>query len=403
MTASQAIPPSGSAGTAAAGRLLLLVGHSSGGIGGHVASLATGLPAHGWQVTVATAADTARRFALGDRVEVLWPGSRPAPQPAATGSAHRVVTTVRDLRRLRTLAGGADVLHAHGHQAGLLALAVAASLPRRRRPVVVVSWHNAVLGAGARRRLSGLGERLQARRVDLLTGASADLVERARTLGATAARLAPVPAPAGDAPQPRATREGVGAEIGVDPGARWALTVSRIAPQKDLATLVEAAAHPQAPADTLWLVVGEGDPGLADRLRARAEHRRAPVHLVGPRRDVPALMALSDVFVLPSTWEARALVVQEAMAAGTPVVCTAVGGLPELLAGAGLLVPPGDAASLARAVGAVLDDPALAARLADAGRARFASLPGEADVLADWVVTYAALLAGRSRRGTGSG
>lgn len=363
--------------------VLLVIGHSTGGIGGHVASLAAGLPAAGWTPVVATSAATAQRFDFArTRVERVWPGGR---SPAAV---------LGGWRRLRRLAAQADVVHAHGHQAGLLAVLVAASLPRRRRPPVLVSWHNAVLGGGLGRRLRGLLERVQARRADLVTGASSDLVERARALGAASAELAPVAAPAagswrGDR---AAERAALAADLGVDDDVPWLLTVSRIAPQKNLDVLVDAATRLTG-RKLAWLVVGDGDATLARRLEDAVDRGGAPVRFLGARRDVAALMALADLFVLPSAWEARALVVQEAMAAGTPVVATAVGGLPDLLDGAGVLVPAGDAAALARAVARLLDDPAEAGRLGAAGRRRFGQLPTEADVVSQWSAAYAGALA----------
>jgi glycosyltransferase involved in cell wall biosynthesis len=363
--------------------VLLVVGHSTGGIGGHVASLAAGLPAAGWTPVVATSDATADRFDLGTaRVERVWPGGR---SPTAV---------LRRLRRLRGLAAEADVVHAHGHQAGSLAVLVAATLPRRRRPPVLVSWHNAVLGAGPGRWARGLLERLQARRADLVTGASTDLVERARGLGAATAALAPVAAPsAGSWSGDRAAaRDRLAAELELDPAAPWLLTVSRIAPQKNLDVLVAAATRLRE-RRLVWLVAGDGDGELLARLQGAVRAGAVPVRFLGARRDVAALMALADVFVLPSAWEARALVVQEAMAAGTPVVATAVGGLPDLLDGAGVLVPAGDAVSLAESVARLLDDPAEAARLGAAGRRRFAELPTEADVVSQWSAAYARALA----------
>jgi glycosyltransferase involved in cell wall biosynthesis len=101
--------------------------------------------------------------------------------------------------------------------------------------------------------------------------------------------------------------------------------------------------------------------------------------------------------VVPSRWEARALVVQEAMQAGRPVVATRVGGIPDLTGAGALLVPPGDPAALAAAVLAVLDQPALAARLGRAARAKAASFPSEADALAAMLARYARVTARRSR------
>lgn len=360
-------------------RVLLVVGHSTGGIGGHVASLARGLPARGWTPVVVTSRTTAARFDFGAAdVVTAWPSGTGAPAALA---------------RLRSLLAGTDVVHAHGHQAGLLAVLVAASV--RGRPPVAVSWHNAVLGAGPGRRARAVLEAVQARRADLLTGASEDLVERARALGAATARLAPVAAPdAGGWVGDRAVeRAALARELGLDAAGPWLLTVSRVAPQKNLPVLVDAAARLRERAGLAWLVVGDGDAALQARLDERVRVTGAPVRFLGARRDVTRLMALADAFVLASEWEARALVVQEALAAGTPVVTTAVGGLPELVGDAGVLVPAGDAAALADAVARLLDDPAERGRLGRAGRDRFAQLPTEPQVVSQWADAYRRLLA----------
>jgi glycosyltransferase involved in cell wall biosynthesis len=359
-------------------RVLLIVGQATGGMGRHVASLAAGLPDRGWRVGVFTSPLTVARLGLdgGDRRHGLY--------PEWTTSPHRLPRT---FRALRAQLAAVDLVHAHGHQAGLLAVVVARTLPRRRRPVVIVSWHNAVLAAGPKRRLLALAERAQARGADLVTGASGDLVERARALGARAPELAEVAAgiTAGDPPGGEAD------QLDQEAGPT-VLTVSRIAPQKRLDVLVAAAARlADAVPGVSWLVAGDGDPALLAELEERRDAAAAPVTFLGPRSDVPALMAGADVFALPSAWEARALVVQEAMAAGLPVVATDVGGLPDLLAGTGLLVPPGDPEALAEAVARLLVDSDLAAGLARRARGRFAALPTEAQVVDWWAERYRAL------------
>ena len=384
-------------------RLLMVVGPATGGIGAHAASLATGLSSRGWHVTVVTARQTAQRFDLGEHVEVAWPGRAPA-------------SGVRAVLRMRTLAREVDVVHAQGHQAGLLALAATALLGRGRPPVVV-SWHNAVLGAGLGRRARGLFERLQVARADLVTGASQDLVTREHDLGARHAELAVVAAPGDRSWTGSGTlaRAQLADELGVDVRGTWLLTVSRIAPQKNLEVLVAAArrlaartargvavaeqpADASARADRLtWIVVGDGQAELLTWLRARVASDRTNVLFVGARTDVPRWMAAADVFVLPSAWEARALVVQEALAAGLPVVASAVGGLSELIGSAGVLVEPGDADALADAVAALVADPDRRAALALAGRARAADLPDERDVIEEWDERYRRLRLGRRR------
>jgi glycosyltransferase involved in cell wall biosynthesis len=114
-------------------------------------------------------------------------------------------------------------------------------------------------------------------------------------------------------------------------------------------------------------LAGEGPE--RDALRRQAAELDIDVRLLGARTDVDALLARADVVVLPSLSEGLSNAVMEAMAAGRPVVATAVGGTPELLAdGRGLLVPPGDPGALADALGAVLSDPEAARRLGDDAR-----------------------------------
>lgn len=345
-------------------RVLLVVGPATGGIGAHAADLARRL-AREHELLVATAPVTAERFDWAVPVRAVWP----------SGGGR-----LRRWRELRALARSADLVHAHGHQAGLLSLLAAG-----RRTPVVVSWHNAVLVGGARGRLLALAERVQARRAALVTGASADLVARARALGAREPQLAPVAAPRAGEPVPDGARERVRGALGLPAGAPLVLTVSRLAPQKRLDVLLEAA-RLLGP-EVTWLLVGDGDPGVAARLRAGSEG--TGVRLLGARDDVPELLAAADVFALTSDWEARALVVQEAMAAGVPVVATEVGGLPELLEGVGLLVRPGDPRAVAEAVSQLLEAPSRRAALAEAARRRAATFPTAEQVAQAWQVRYA--------------
>jgi glycosyltransferase involved in cell wall biosynthesis len=374
-------------------RVVQLLGRSTGGIGTQVADLSRELRRLGDEVVVVTDPLTASRFDL-PRARLWWPGR-------ASGG----VGVACDLWRLRRVAAGADVLHAHGHQAGLLAtlVTVATGTP------VVVSLHNDVAEAGGARALvSRWVQWFVAHRAALVTGASSDLVDAARRHGARRVRLAPVPSPRVPELLARHTldadeRRGHAAELfranGLDapPGSPLVLTIARIAPQKDLWTLVEAAT-PKSPgqgsagsSSPVWVVVGGGDAPLRNALVERAAAVGAPVHFVGPQPDPDRWLRAAEVFALSSRWEARALVVQEAMAAGTPVVGTDAGGLRELLDGAGVLVPVGDPEALARAVHAVLDDPSLRARLSAEGRERAATWDDSTTTARRWHQWYTAL------------
>jgi glycosyltransferase involved in cell wall biosynthesis len=87
---------------------------------------------------------------------------------------------------------------------------------------------------------------------------------------------------------------------------------------------------------------------------------------------VPDLLAGMDLFVLPSHWEGMPVAILEAMAAGLPVVATAVGGTPEVVEDetTGLLPPPRDPVALAEAISRLLRDPERARRMGEAGRKR---------------------------------
>ncbi|PZA18900.1 glycosyltransferase, partial [Modestobacter versicolor] len=113
------------------------------------------------------------------------------------------------------------------------------------------------------------------------------------------------------------------------------------------------------------------------------------------RTDVADLLGAADVCVLPSVWEARSLTAQEALRAGTPLVATAVGGIPELVGDAADLVPAGDAEALAEAVTLVLSDPVRTARLCAAGPRQAATWPDEAATAQQLVELYRELLGPR--------
>lgn len=373
-------------------RVLLLLGRSTGGIGTHVDDLARHLSEVGTNVRIATDDLTAERFGWSDALR-LWPAGGPR------------VDTGRRLAVLRAWCRRADVVHAHGQQPAILAAAVLGLRRGQHRharcgapsgPALVASLHNeppALFGPIAAVARNALGRALA--RADLVTGASADLVDLARRLGATRTELAPVPSPrvpsllaAGEAARAEA-RVGIRSELGLDTTTALVATISRIAPQKDLATLVAAAGLVRSP--IAWVVAGSGDADLLDRLRARVAAENAPVRFLGPVADPGRMLLAADAFALTSHWEARALVVQEAMAAGTPVVVPAVGGLPDLASGAGRLVPPGDPRALAAAIDALLADPEATGALATVARQRAAGWPDAAATARRWARVYADL------------
>lgn len=162
-------------------------------------------------------------------------------------------------------------------------------------------------------------------------------------------------------------------KAGLDPARKYLIHVARHHPVKDQATLLRAFAQalPELPQVDLLLV---GDGPLRGELENQAVELRIVdrVKFLGIRADIPDLMRAADIFTLTSLSEAASLTLLEAMASGLPVVVSAVGGNPEIVRHEheGLLFPRGDTNACAAAFRRLFAEPALAARLGAAGRAR---------------------------------
>ena len=147
------------------------------------------------------------------------------------------------------------------------------------------------------------------------------------------------------------------------------LTVARLDKQKGHRYLLQAATRiPEA----LFVFVGDGPERSGLEIQARELGLNDRVIFLGHRRDVIDLLESCDIFVLPSLYEGFPLSILEATAAGKPVIASAIAGNDEIISDSqtGLLVPAADPIALARAIETLLSDPALAQRLALAGRAR---------------------------------
>lgn len=184
-------------------------------------------------------------------------------------------------------------------------------------------------------------------------------------------------------PQPVGS-ESLPAELGVDPNRPTVVFVGRITRQKGVAHLV-AAAHRFHPDAQLVLCAGAPDtPELAAEVHGAVTElaaARTGVYWVQetlPARQIRELLSAATVFVCPSVYEPLGIVNLEAMASGTAVVASDVGGIPEVVIDGvtGSLVhydaddPAGYQAGLAEAVNALITDPDRARRYGDAGRLR---------------------------------
>jgi glycosyltransferase involved in cell wall biosynthesis len=184
-------------------------------------------------------------------------------------------------------------------------------------------------------------------------------------------------------------------ELGIGPDAFLVGNVGRLALQKGQRHLIAAMPLllervPRARA----IIAGGGD--LEDYLRVLASDMGVAerVHVLGPRKDVPALMHAVDVFVMPSIWEGFGLVLLEAMAAGRPIVASRVATIPEVVADGetGLLVPAGDPLALADALAQLAEDPDRAARMGEAGRERLRRQFSVEKMVGDTELLYRELL-----------
>ncbi|OGQ81769.1 MAG: hypothetical protein A3F90_13515 [Deltaproteobacteria bacterium RIFCSPLOWO2_12_FULL_60_19] len=139
--------------------------------------------------------------------------------------------------------------------------------------------------------------------------------------------------------------------------------------------LVEAAAELKREGQRLhYKVAGNGPEREKLRELAVALGLQEEIEFVGFVSDVAAFLASIDLFVLPSLFEGLGVAALEAMAAGKPVIATEVGGLSELVEDrrTGLVVPPGDAHALARAIGELVSQDDLMRELGENGRRRVA-------------------------------
>ena len=354
-------------------RILQVCGSAAGGVRAHLADCARLLAADGHDVIVEAPAAVLDGLDVDPaRAEALEIGPRPSPND------------VLAVARLRRLGRRADVVHSHGLRAGALA-ALALGRRRRGRTRLVVTLHNLTVG-GRLTTLVGEGlERLIARRADLILAVSPDLAERARELSAPHVELAIIPA----APPPQASElsppDSVVPEDAWPQGGARLLTVARLAPQKGLPLLLDAAAILSSEVDAgrleafTWALAGEG-PGrqeAAERIAAE----QLPVTLLGRRSDAPALMEAADIVIQTSLWEGQPLTIQEALRAGAAIVATDVGGTAVTARGGAILVVP-QAQAIAEALETLLSDPESRSRAVQRAREAAQRLPGLEDLCA---------------------
>jgi len=262
-----------------------------------------------------------------------------------------------------------DLVSAHSTKAGYAARLACAILRKR----VVFTAHGWAFGGGRGRFKSGLVvtmERLAAKataRIICVSDHDRDLALQHRI--AQPDKLVVIHN--GVDPQPFLNANSMLVRREFNLGQSTVITmVARLVPQKDPLTLLRACQFLKG--SFVLLVVGEGE------LRSQMEHfvsnsgLEHSTILTGERKDVPEILAASDIFVLSSLWEGLPYTIIEAMIAGLPVVATRVGGIPELVEDnvTGFLVPPGGPKTLAKALQNLLDNSNVRHEMGRAGRAR---------------------------------
>ncbi|HEX3575378.1 MAG TPA: glycosyltransferase family 4 protein [Rhodopila sp.] len=279
-----------------------------------------------------------------------------------------------------------DLVHAHMPISGFLARLAAriAGVPK-----VAYTCHGFLFNHASsslpRRGLSLAMEWIAARVTDVFLTVSEAEARDARRLH-IAAHAEPVRNgrnPDVFRPDPLA-RARIRAELGVPRDRIVIIAVSRLVWHKGYPEL--AAAMRAVPEAELW-VVGErldSDRGADMAALLRSAGLGYRLRMLGYRTDIAALLAASDIFTLPSRFEGLPMSVIEAMLTGLPVVATNVRGPAEQVIDGetGLSIPAGDSAALGTALGRLVRDPDLRARMGQAGRQRALACYDEAKVLA---------------------
>lgn len=345
-------------------RILEVVLNAEGTIGGeqrHVLAILDGLDRDAYSPTVVT-------WDIPAFVEEL--AARDVPTIVVRGER---ILDLALLRRIEAVisAGNFDLVHAHGHRGGMLGRIAAL---RAGRPPMIWTCHLAENKADSNP-LTRWGYRSVLRYLDERTDATIAVSDQLRDWlageGVDASGVEVIPNGVDDAVFRELLRdEDLLAALGLAEDRPVIVCVARLTEQKGVATLVDAAALLAAGGSSAQLLVVGAGP-LEGELEARAAESGADVVFAGERSDIPAVLALADVVVVPSLWEgAFCFSVLEAMACGRPLVCSDIPMFTDVVTDGreAATFQAGDARSLAAALEGVLSNPTQAAAMAIAGK-----------------------------------
>ncbi|HKB27253.1 MAG TPA: glycosyltransferase [Methylomirabilota bacterium] len=366
--------------------LAALGAKETGGMNVYVRELSRELGRMGVEVDVFTRSQNAaipRVVRMGEQVQVIHlPAGPEAPMARAEIHGHldEFVDGIEAWRLTRGVEY--DLIHAHYWLSGVAALAL-----RDRWGVPVLQMFH-TLGRPKNRAARSAGElepAIRLREETRIVGAAdrivaANDVERAellRAYGAGAQRIATIPCGVDTELFTPGDRAAARRELGLDarPVLLW---VGRMAPIKGLDTLLAAVGRLCAAGTEARLLIVGGDaddPPNGHEASLRAQIRRlrldGAVSFVGPQPQerLPIYYAAADVTVVPSYYESFGMVALEAMACGSPVIASRVGGLVTTVRDGvtGFLVPESDVAALAERIAALVADPDLGWRIGREG------------------------------------
>lgn len=344
----------------------------------HVANLAAGLEPLGYETTL-----VAGSLARGED-SMAFLADRLGVSVLAVPEMEREVSPVNDTRSIRRLASlireiRPHILHSHTAKAGAIARAAALAVGEARPPLVVHTFHGHVLkGYFGRARTAFFRqvESVLASASDVLVAVSPEVRDELVELGvAPRGKFAVIPLGI-----PLEERLG-GPEAGLDLRHAYGIPqhafvvgwVGRMTGVKDTGALLRIAATLRARGiDAVLCMVGDGPE--RERLEQLAHDLgiARSVYFAGYQAEVAPFYALFDAFLLPSVNEGTPVSAIEALASGTPVVATRVGGVPDVVRDGidGFLVEPGDLAGATDRLAALARQPSLRRRLGAAGRER---------------------------------
>lgn len=351
-------------------KILYIVRPVAGGVKGHLLSLIDNLDKDKYQAFVAGPEESVIDDLKGGNVPTFVVDIEPS---------FRLIKDVKAVLRLRKIITGEGIflVHAHSYKAALLA-----GLAARwaKVPVTMFTLHNFIVDEGAGRfkhLFYDLTERFLPSLADRVITVSKALRRRVIDKGKVGSSRVvmihngiSIPPAVSISTRRTASLRHL---LSLKSKAPLVVTVGRLVPQKGIKYLLTAATHvlrelPSAQ----FLIVGDGP--LRRDLEVAAEklgiHKK--VVFIGFREDIHDILVASDVVVLPSLTEGLPLVALEAMAAGKPLVGTAVGGIPEVVVDreTGFLVPPRKPIPLAHAILFLLTNKEAALQMGMAGRRR---------------------------------